>query len=186
MIDGAITAFQGITDFIAGIFTGNWKDAFNGLKTFFSGWGRAVVGIIKTPINGIIGLINGAIDGINSLGLSIPDGVPFIGWKEVKMNIPKIPMLYKGTDNWMGGLAITQDRGGEIMDLPKGTRVYPHDESIKTAYQDGKRNGNNGLSINVTKLADKIEVRQDSDIDKIVDKMAQKLLTILENGGAIA
>lgn len=162
------------------------KKAFGGIGEWFSGIWDGVKTGFKTFVNFILKGINKIPEGLNKISLDVPEWVPGIGGKTLGFNLPTIPYLYKGTDNWKGGLAITQDRGGEIMDLPKGTRVYPHDESVKQAYKDGKRNGNNGLSINVTKLADKIEVRQDSDIDKIVDKMAQKLLTILENGGAIA
>ncbi|WP_158966259.1 phage tail tape measure protein [Chachezhania sediminis] len=36
-----------------------------------------------------------------------------------------------GTDNWRGGLTRLNERGGEIVDLPSGSRVYPNDLSKK-------------------------------------------------------
>jgi hypothetical protein len=36
-----------------------------------------------------------------------------------------------GTSYWHGGPTWVHERGGEIMDLPKGTRIYPHDVSEK-------------------------------------------------------
>lgn len=34
-----------------------------------------------------------------------------------------------GTSNWRGGLTQINERGGEIVDLPSGTRIIPHDVS---------------------------------------------------------
>ena len=110
--------------------------------------------------------------------------VPKIGGKSLGFNVPTIPYLARGTSNWRGGLAVTQDRGGEIMDLPRGTRVYPHDKSIQKAYQDGSRSSAKGKAqIIIQKLADKIEVRNDNDIDMIVDKLANRFEKIIDNGG---
>lgn len=178
--DGLITMFGGVITFLEGVFAANWKKAFNGLKTFFSGWGQAVVGLVKTPINAIIGLINGAIDGINSLGLDIPDWVPGVGGKSFSINVPKIPMLYTGTTNWKGGPAMIHDRGAEIVDLPKGSRVYPHDKSLRMAEQKGSSKAKS-INITINKLADKIEVKSESDIDKICDNLVNKLVKVMEN-----
>lgn len=38
-----------------------------------------------------------------------------------------------GTTNWRGGLTSINERGGEIVDLPGGSRVYPHDVSMRMA-----------------------------------------------------
>ena len=55
-------------------------------------------------------------------------------------NIPTIPTLAKGTDYWQGGIVQISEKGGEIVDLPTGSRVYPHDESVRIARQDGRKN----------------------------------------------
>lgn len=180
VVDGALTAFGGLLDFIKNVFCGNWKGAFEGLKTFFSGWGTAVVALVKTPINAIIGLINGAIDGINSLGLDIPDWVPHFGGKSFSINVPTIPMLYKGTENWKGGTAMVHDRGAEIIDLPSGTRVIPHDKSL----QEARKMGTKKTTVTIAKLADQIVVREEADIDKLADKLADKLEEVVNNKGA--
>ena len=36
-----------------------------------------------------------------------------------------------GTPYWRGGLTSINERGGEIVDLPSGTRIIPHDVSVK-------------------------------------------------------
>lgn len=168
---GVMTALGGIVDFITGVFTGNWKKAWNGVKDIFGGIFKSLVGLAKMPLNGVIGLINGAIEGVNKIGIEIPDWVPKLGGKKFKIDIPQIPMLYKGTSNWMGGPAMIHDKGAEIVDLPQGTRVYPHDKSLQMA----RESGNKTVKIVVEKLCEQIVVRNDSDIDKIADALARKL-----------
>lgn len=108
--------------------------------------------MVKTPLNVVIGIIDSAIAGINKLGLKIPKWVPFIGGKSFSINVPKIPMLAQGTPNWKGGLAVTQERGGEIMDLPRGTRVYPHDKSVQMAKHEKTRSKGN-VTVIIKKFA---------------------------------
>ena len=184
IISGVMTVFDGIVTFVSGVFTGNWKQAWEGVKNIFKGVFESLVALIKTPINAVIGIINGAISGINSLGLTIPDWVPVIGGKSFSLNIPPIPMLYKGTDNWQGGAAMIHDRGGEIVDLPKGTRVYPHDKSVEMARKEGAAKGaGQTVTVNIQKLAEKIEVRNDGDIDRIAEALALKLKKVAFNTG---
>lgn len=168
---GVMTALGGIVDFITGVFTGNWKKAWNGVKDIFGGIFKSLVSLAKMPLNGVIGLINGAIEGVNKIGIEIPDWVPKLGGKKFKIDIPQIPMLYKGTSNWMGGPAMIHDKGAEIVDLPQGTRVYPHDKSLQMARESGSKN----VKVVVEKLCEQIVVRNDSDIDKIADALARKL-----------
>ncbi|MCI9078993.1 MAG: phage tail tape measure protein [Lachnospiraceae bacterium] len=180
VISGLMKVFDGITSFVTGIFTGNWQKAWQGVVDIFGGIFDTLSALIKAPINAVIGIINGAITGINKLGIKIPDWVPKIGGKKFGIDIPAIPMLYKGTNNWQGGAAVIHDRGGEIVDLPKGSRVYPHDKSIEMARREGAKGS---ITINIQKLADKIEVRSDEDIDRIAEVLAYKLKRIAFNTG---
>lgn len=172
--DGVLTAIGGITKFISGVFSGNWKKAWEGVKEIFSGIFKTFVGIAKTPINGVIGLVNGAINRLNKIGIKFPKWVPGLGGKDFKINIPTIPMLYKGTSNWGGGPAMIHDRGAEIVDLPSGTRVYPHDKSLQMARAEGAKSGK--VSIVISKLADKIEVRSNEDVENLANAVVRKLV----------
>ncbi len=168
IINGVVDVFTGLIDFITGVFTGDWERAWEGIVSIFTGIFEGIGGACKSVMNGVIGFINGAIRGLNKLNIKMPD---WLGGHEFGFNIPEIPMLYKGTDNWKGGTAMIHDRGAEIVDLPRGTRVYPHDESIKKAFNDG-RNSSSGFSI--AKLADTIVVREDADIDRIANALYRK------------
>lgn len=182
MISGLLTAFDGILTFITGVFTLNWSKAWEGVKNIFGGIFEGLGGMLKMPINGVISMINGAIAGINSISVDIPDWVPGIGGEKFGVNIPQLPMLARGTDNWKGGLAQISEKGGEIVDLPSGTRVYPHDETVRKAYADGVRR-NGGKSVYIAKLADSIVVKSESDIDKIAEALAKKIFETSDNMG---
>ena len=170
IINGLMSLFGGLIDFIVGVFTGNWKQAWQGVKDIFTGIFEGIAGVCRSVMNTIISFINGGIIGLNKLtNIKLPD---FLGGKQIGFSIPEIPMLYKGTDNWQGGIAMIHDRGAEIVDLPRGTRVYPHDESIKKAFNDGARSSG---SFNIAKLADTIIVREDADIDRIANALYNKL-----------
>lgn len=113
VIDGVFDALGGLIDFIAGVFTGDWKRAWEGIKEIFKGVFDALVGIAKVPINLVIGLINGMLRGIvrgvnfaigalNRLKIDVPKWVPGIGGNTWGFNIPtieapQIPYLAQGT-----------------------------------------------------------------------------------------
>ena len=163
---------KNVGEFITGAFTTTWSKAWDGLKNIVGNAFGALEGLVKTPINAVISLVNGAIDGINSIHFTVPEWVPGIGGKGWQgLGIPHIPALAKGTDNWRGGIAQVHERGGEIIDLPQGTRVYPHDESVRMARAESKKN----IAITIAKLADQIIVREDADIDRIAEALARKL-----------
>lgn len=184
VVGGVMTVFDGITTFISGVFTGNWRQAWEGVKTIFKGVFDSFAALCKTPLNAVIGIINGAVSGINKLGFTVPDWVPVIGGKPFTINVPTIPMLYKGTKNWQGGAAVINDRGGEIVDLPRGSRVYPHDRSVEMARSEGAASSPGIVQVTINKLADRIEVRSDDDIDRIAEALAYKLKKVALNTGA--
>ena len=188
-ISGIKKVFSGISNFISGVFTGNWKKAWEGIKDIFGGVFESLVALCKMPINTVISLINKAISGINKLSISIPDWVPGLGGKTFGIDIATIPMLYKGTDNWKGGAAMIHDRGAEVVDLPSGSRVYPHDKSLNLAKAEGAKVAGRPINITIPKLAEQIIVKSESDIDKmadrITDRIASKLLKVSENMEAV-
>lgn len=181
VIDGMLTVFNGLIKFVTGVFTGDWRKAWEGIKDIFGGAFKALISLAKMPMNGVIGIINGAIAGINKLGITVPDWVPVIGGKDFHINIPVIPQLAKGTMNWKGGPVQVHERGGEIIDLPRGTRVYPHDKSVQMAYKAGS--SNRGWSFNLEKLAEQIVIREEGDIGKIMNQLADMLEKVSTNIG---
>lgn len=129
-ISNVVTSVQGIFDgliqFITGVFTGNWSQAWEGVKQIFGNAFDALVELCKIPINAVIGVINGAVKGINSiLGkvTTIPDWVPVVGGQSFSMQLPTIPMLAKG--GFTDGVSIAGEAGTEA--------VISFDPSVRSA-----------------------------------------------------
>lgn len=118
--------FDGIIDFIRGVFTGDWERAWEGVKGIFKGVFDALVTVAKAPLNLIIGLINGLIDGINwlidginKISFTVPDWVPLIGGKSVGFNlghVGKIAYLAQG-GVLSAGSAIVGENGPELLSM---------------------------------------------------------------------
>lgn len=176
IVGGLIRALKGIIKFVVGVFTGDWKKAWQGVKDIFGGIWESLVGFVKAPINAIIGMVNSVIGSFNGIKIGIPKWIPkkYGGGKSFSVNLPKIPMLYTGTTNWGGGPAMVHDRGAEIIDLPKGSRVYPHDKSLQMARAEGAKAGK--VNVSIGKLADTMVVRSEEDIRSIADRVVKDIL----------
>ena len=174
IIDGVLGVFEGVITFLTGVFQGNWEKAWNGIVQAVGSIFGTLESLVKTPINAVINLVNKAIGAINKISVDLPSAV---GGGHIGFNIPTIPTLAKGTDYWQGGIVQISEKGGEIVDLPSGSRVYPHDESVRIARQDGRKN----YSIAIAKLADSIVVREETDIDKIAEAIVKRIEQAIDN-----
>lgn len=117
--------FNGLIQFITGVFTGNWASAWEGVKSIFGNAFSALVELCKVPINAVIGVINGAIRGINSIvggGVTIPDWLPG-GGGTFSLHLNEIPMLAKG--GFTDGVSIAGEAGTEA--------VISFDPSVRSA-----------------------------------------------------
>lgn len=119
-----------IVSYLKGAFLKKWGAVWQGAKNLFAHPFRAIKSIARSVINGVISIINDFISGINRIHLPNKKWVPS-ALRGAGFNISAIPYLAKGTANWPGGPAVINERaiGGEIVDLPSGTRVIPHDLS---------------------------------------------------------
>lgn len=174
IIDGVLGVFEGVITFLTGVFQGNWEKAWNGIVQAVGSIFGTLESLVKTPLNAVINLVNKAIGAINKISVDLPSAV---GGGHIGFNIPTIPTLAKGTDYWQGGIVQISEKGGEIVDLPSGSRVYPHDESVRMARQDGRKN----YSIAIAKLADSIVVREEADIDKIAEAIVKRIEQAIDN-----
>ncbi|MGL4335235.1 MAG: phage tail tape measure protein [Lactococcus garvieae] len=117
----------GLIDFVTGVFTGNWQQAWQGVQDIFGGIFDGMVALAKAPLNLIIGLVNGLIGGLNNI--SVPKWVPGIGGKGV--NISTIPYLATG-GHLINGQAIVGEAGPELLSAKNGkTTVTPLSDDEK-------------------------------------------------------
>lgn len=121
VIDSAITIFKGLISYITGVFTGNWKRAWQGVIDIFKGVFSGLVNVVKVPLNAIITAINKVFEGIGEI--KVPDWVPAIGG--ASFSLPKLPMLAKGGIVQGAGAVIVGENGPELLDLPRGAIVQP-------------------------------------------------------------
>ena len=157
--------FGGVIEFVKGVFSGNWSQAWNGIIQIFKGIWGAIVDIAKSPINMVIGLINGMLSAIetglnwvvskvNKLSFDVPDWVPGIGGKEFGFNLPnvsigKIPYLATGAvipANAPFTAVLGDQRHGTNLEAPEGLiRKIMQEELAKANTGSG---GN--VQVNVT------------------------------------
>lgn len=115
--DKAKQILNGVSNFVGGVFTGNWKRAWEGVVAIFSGIFSGIKSVAKGPINAVISMVNKAIGGVNFVGsaLSKLPGVN-IG------AIGKIPMLADGGTVYSGN-AIVGEAGPELLTVTGGRAV---------------------------------------------------------------
>lgn len=77
-----------------------------------------------------------------------------------------------GTPYWRGGLTRVNERGGEIMRLPSGTQIIPHDVSVKAA-------GGRSVTVNVTIQGNVIGNREYTE--QVGEYVGRKVLAALGN-----
>lgn len=139
-IEGAINGIKGVFDgliqFVTGVFSLNWSTAWQGIKNVFGSAFGGLAALVKTPLNAVIALVNSAIGKINSINVSVPEWVPGIGGKGIGFNIPQIPMLARG--GFTNGVSIAGEAGTEA--VISFNRKY-HDENVDTWIKAGKMLG---------------------------------------------
>ena len=174
VVDGVLKVLTGIITFITGVFTGDWSKAWEGLKMIVNGIATAIGSFFHGVLDGILGVVQNIIDTVASIKLPEIPATDHTG-----RTLGTLPKMAGGTDNWVGGLVQVSERGGEILDLPRGTRIYPHDKSVAMARAEGARSN----SISVTVTGNSFTVREEADINKIGDAIARKLSMAVNNRG---
>jgi phage-related protein len=154
-------------------------------QTFMSGFFKAIV-------NGAINMVNSVISAINLLTSSILapfnlilkglNLIPGVKLPTLSLSIPKIPSFATGTNNFGGGAALVGEGGPELVTMPRGSAVHTASETKQMLGNaaNGTSATQKGITINMTKLADQVIVRQESDIDKMTDKLATAFVTKLQ------
>ncbi len=184
-IGGIIDVVRGIAKFISGVFTGDWRKAWNGIKQIFKGVMDSLAAIVKTPINMVIAawefLINkliGAINFfkkvINKFSFDVPDWVPGIGGKKFGFNLKmseeiSIPRLATGNVATEPTLAIF----GEYSNAKNNPEVTAPQSILKDTFRSalneyGFSNSNEGQHITVN-------VAGENFVDMVVDEINKRM-----------
>ena len=144
-----------------------WDGAMNGISETASSIWESIKDTFRSGVNWVIDQVNGLIASINGLSidiLSLTGGA----LTHVGFNIEPISHFAGGVENFGGGFAvINEDRRGELVHLPNGSTVVPHDESIRQAMNAG--------SHSITIRIDTMNVRSEQDIDAVAGKLVEKI-----------
>lgn len=97
VVGDIIDIFDGLADFLTGVFTGDWERCWTGIKKIF-------FGVINFILDKYSAVVNGIIDGLNAMSFEVPSWVPGVGGQKFGFNLErldiskfKIPALATGT-----------------------------------------------------------------------------------------
>ena len=163
--DSIKSIFDGVIDFIRGVFTGDWERAWNGVVKIFGGIFSGLKTIAKAPINAVIGLLNGAIGGMNTLikGANKIPGVN-IG------TIGTIPYLAKGGTLYEG-TAVVGEAGPELLTVTGNKAI------VQPLTNQTRNNYLGGVTMNVYGAPGQ-------DVDELADLVADRIIEVVHQEGA--
>lgn len=166
-IEQAIQTVSGAVDTGMAWVQSAWDNAMDAIGQTASNIWEGIKDTFRSGVNWVIDQVNGLIASINGLSIDIPSitgGAP----THVGFDIPSISHFESGVENFRGGFAvINEDRRGELVHLPNGSTVVPHDESIRQAMNAG----GGGITIRI----DTMNVRSEQDIDAVAEKLVEKM-----------
>lgn len=138
---------SGLITFLTGVFTGDWKKAWNGILDILKGIWNLVIGTIEGGINFIIDGINLLISALNKIHFEIPDGVPLVGGKTIGINIPpvsrvQLPRLASGAiipPNREFMAVLGDQKSGTNIETPLSTMVQAFKQAMNETGVTGSR-----------------------------------------------
>lgn len=100
VISSVLDALGGLIDFIAGVFTGDWERAWEGIKSFFSGIWEAIKSIVSAVWNAIKSIVSAAISVVSSLISTVLNTIKTIFstiWNSIKTTVNTVWNAIKST-----------------------------------------------------------------------------------------
>lgn len=139
------------------------KETFGGIKDSIVGAFNSA----KETVSGFFSWLDDKIESIPLLGSLYSGGKSALSWIGGKLTGNAL-----GTSYWRGGLTRVNERGGEIMNLPSGTQIIPHDISARMA-------GGPRVSVHVTVAGNVIGNEQYAD--ELGERIADKVIRAIDN-----
>lgn len=160
------SAASSMWEAIKGFFSEAWetiKGVWAGVANWFD---ENVWSPIKSAASGVFSTIGSALSAVQARGAQATG----------------IPGHATGTNHFGGGWTEINERGGEIVDLPNGSRIYPHATTEKMIAD--RLSGNN--SVNQYSISgNTFVVREEADIDRIAHSLFSMLESAEVNYGGV-
>lgn len=145
-------------------------EVWTSIKTAFGGIRDSITGAFsaaKDKVAGFFSWLDQKIESVPILGSIYKGGKSALSWVG-----DKLAGHAMGTPYFTGGLTRVNERGGEIMNLPSGTQIIPHDVSVKAA-------GGRSVTVNVTIQGNVIGNREYTE--QVGEYVGRKVLAALGN-----
>lgn len=145
-------------------------EVWNSIKTAFGGIRDSIVNAFsaaKEKVAGFFSWLDQKIESVPILGSIYKGGKNAVSWIADRLDGNAM-----GTPYWRGGYTRVNERGGEIMNLPSGTQIIPHDVSVKAA-------GGRSVTVNVTIQGNVIGNREYTE--QVGEYVGRKVLAALGN-----
>lgn len=145
-------------------------EVWTSIKTAFGGIRDSITGAFsaaKDKVAGFFSWLNQKIESVPILGSIYKGGKNAVSWIADRLDGNAM-----GTPYWRGGLTRVNERGGEIMRLPSGTQIIPHDVSVKAA-------GGRSVTVNVNIQGNVIGNREYTE--QVGEYVGRKVLAALGN-----
>lgn len=171
--DWAVDRFNAIKDTATNLLT-SIKDTFTRIKDAIAGAfnsAKDAVGSFFSWIGDKLSWLDNKIESIPILGSLYSGGKALVGGAADFIG-GLIGGNALGTSYWKGGLTRVNERGGEILNLPSGTQIIPHDVSRRVA-------GGQTVQVYVTVQGNIIGNRQYAD--ELGETIVQRILRALDN-----
>lgn len=138
---------SGLITFLTGVFTGDWKKAWNGVLDILKGIWNLIVGTVEGAINFIIDGINLLISALNKIQFNMPEWVPLIGGKSFGINITpvsrvQLPRLASGAvipPNREFMAVLGDQKSGTNIETPLATMVQAFKQAMNETGGAGAR-----------------------------------------------
>lgn len=158
--------FNGIVDFVKGVFSGNWEQAWNGVANIFKNVFNLIPAFVENVINGIIWIINKLLEGVNW-------ATSMIGWEIDPIPEVTLPRFRAGIDY------VPHDKFAAYLDAGEAVLTAQEAEEYRQSKREGRgsvfendsTNIINNISINIPSVA----INNDMDIDSLVEDMSNRL-----------
>lgn len=145
-------------------------EVWNSIKTAFGGIRDSITGAFsaaKDKVAGFFSWLDQKIESVPILGSIYKGGKNAVSWIADRLDGNAM-----GTPYFSGGLTRVNERGGEIMNLPSGTQIIPHDVSVKAA-------GGRSVTVNVNIQGNVIGNREYTE--QVGEYVGRKVLAALGN-----
>lgn len=154
-------------DSVVSVFSGAWE-SIKGVWASVANWfDENVWQPIKSKASGVFDAVGSALGAAQSIGAQVTG----------------LPAHATGTNYFGGGWTEINERGGEIVDLPSGSRIYPHATTQKMIAEQlsGANSGGNQYSISGNTFV----VREEADIDRIAHSLFSMIESAESNYGGV-